>query len=240
MEYAMTTITEAQQPKARLNRHGARLFVGIILFTSVQALVLFAAAGTVRWPAAWTYFGIYVACYTVGLAWVARVNPAVINERGRPADNTEEFDQRFHRVMPLLILGGLVVGGLDHRFGWSTMPAVLQIAGLVLLLPALFLAVWVLATNAYAARVVRLQEGHRVISTGPYRFVRHPMYSGTLLSWIAAALALGSWWMFIPTALGITLFVWRTYREDQTLQEKLPGYREYTQQTRYRLIPGVW
>jgi len=142
--------------------------------------------------------------------------------------------------MPLLIFGGLLVGGLDHRFGWSAMPLALQIVGLALLIPALFLAVWVLATNAYAARVVRLQDGQQVVTTGPYRYVRHPMYSGTLLSLIAVALSLGSWWMLLPAVAGIVLFVGRTRREDLTLQEKLPGYRDYAQQTRYRLIPGLW
>jgi protein-S-isoprenylcysteine O-methyltransferase Ste14 len=236
----MTPIVQAQPENIRINRNGARLFAGIFLFSALQAAILFAAAGTIRWPAAWAYFGLYAICYTVGLAWVASVNPAVINERGRRSDNTEAFDRRFHRVMPLLIFGGLIVGGLDHRFGWSAMPAALNVVGLLLLIPALFLAVWVLATNAYASRVVRLQEGHRVITTGPYRFIRHPMYSGTLLAWVAVALALGSWWMFIPAALGIVLFIWRTAREDVTLQEKLPGYREYARQTRYRLIPGIW
>ena len=236
----MSTITEDSITKPRLNRNGLRLFIAIALFQAAQAAVLFLAAGTWRWPAAWAYFGVYLLCYSVGLAWVASVNPAVINERGRKSENTELFDQRFHRLMPLLLFGGLVVGGLDHRFGWSAMPPALQIVGLLLLVPALWLAVWVLATNAYASRVVRLQEEHQVVTTGPYRFVRHPMYSGTLISWVASALALGSWWMFVPAALGIALFIWRTAREDATLQEKLPGYREYAQQTHYRLIPGVW
>lgn len=236
----MTDSIEPTQGKPQLNRNGARLFAGIILFTIVQATIVFTAAGTLHWPAAWAYFGLYVLCYSIGLAWVARVNPMVINERGRPSENTEGFDQRFHKVMPLLILGGLILGGLDHRFGWSDVPAALQVAGLLLLLPGLFLAVWVLATNAYASRVVRLQDGHRVVTGGPYRLVRHPMYSGTLLAWIAATLALGSWWMIVPSGLGIVLFIWRTYREDETLQEKLPGYRDYARQTRYRLIPGVW
>ena len=237
----MSSVTQTTQPfKPRLNRNGARLFIAIALFTAFQAAVVFLAAGTIRWPAAWAYFGVYIACYLIGLTWVAAVNPAVINERGRRSTNTEEFDQRFHRMMPLLIFTGLIIGGLDHRFGWSTMPAALQVAGLLLLIPALFLAVWVLATNAYASRVVRLQEGHQVVTTGPYRFVRHPMYTGTLLALIASALALGSWWMLIPAAAGIALFVWRTRWEDATLQEKLPGYREYAQQTRYRLLPGIW
>lgn len=236
----MTPITQTNPTKPRLNRNGARLFAGILFFVTIQATILFAAAGTFRWPAAWAYFGLYSVCYGIGLAWVAAVNPAVINERGRRGDNTEAFDRRFHRVMPLLILGGLVIGGLDFRFGWSAMPGALQLVGLVLLVPALFLAVWVLATNAYASRVVRLQEGHEVVTEGPYRYVRHPMYSGTLLAWIAAALALGSWWMVVPAALGIVLFVWRTAREDATLMEKLPGYAEFARQTPHRLIPGIW
>ena len=132
------------------------------------------------------------------------------------------------------------VGGRLCRFGWSAGPAALRVAGLALVAVALGLAVWVLAASAYAARVVRLQEGQRVISDGPYRLVRHPMYSGTVLAWVGSALALGSWWMLIPAAAGITLFVWRTRHEDATLQEKLPGYAEYARQTRYRLLPKVW
>lgn len=236
----MTPTTQPPIAKVQINRDGLRLFAGIIFFIAIQASVLFIAAGTARWPAAWAYFGLYAVCYVIGLAWVASVNPAVINERGRKSTNTEDFDRRFHRMMPVLLLGALLVGGLDHRFGWSAVPGVLQIIGLILLIPALALACWVLATNAYASRVVRLQDGHQVVTTGPYRFVRHPMYSGTLLSWIAAALALGSWWMLIPAALGIVLFVWRTAQEDATLMEKLPGYRDFARQTRYRLIPGVW
>jgi protein-S-isoprenylcysteine O-methyltransferase Ste14 len=236
----MTQLTETQAAAGRIDRNGARLFLGVLFFAAAQAAVTFAAAGTIRWTAAWAYFGLYALCFTLGLTWVAAVNPAVINERGRRSTNTERFDQRFHRVMPLIIFGGLIIGGLDHRFGWSTMPALLQVVGLILLVVSLAIASWVLATNAYAARVVRLQEGQRVVTTGPYRFVRHPMYSGTLLAWVAAALSLGSWWMFVPAALGIALFVWRTYWEDATLQEKLPGYREYARQTRYRLLPGVW
>jgi protein-S-isoprenylcysteine O-methyltransferase Ste14 len=236
----MIPTTQTPNPKDQISRDGARLFAGIIIFITIQAAILFIAAGTIRWPAAWGYFGLHVLCYSVGLAWVASVNPAVINERGRRSTNTEEFDQRFHRIMPLLIFSGLIIGGLDHRFGWSTMPILLQAAGFLLLVPALFLAVWVLATNAYASRVVHLQDGHQVVTTGPYRIVRHPMYTGTLLAFIGSALALGSWWMFAPAVMGIGLFIWRTRWEDKTLMEKLPGYREFAKLTRYRLIPGVW
>ena len=234
------TQPETTPAKPGLNRDGMRLFGGIVMFSLLQLAVLFVAAGTIRWPAAWAYFGIYFLCYSLGLAWVASVNPAVINARGRRSNDVEAFDRRFHRIMPLLVFGGLVVGGLDHRFGWSMMPLLLQISGLVLLVPALLLSVWVLLTNAYAARVVRIQEGHQVVTTGPYRYVRHPMYSGTLLAWIAGALSLGSWWMLIVSFMGILLFVWRTGMEDDTLLEKLGGYAAYAETTRYRLVPGIW
>ena len=236
----METSTSISAPPVQLNRNGARLFLGIAIYTIAQAAVLFLSAGTWRWPAAWVYLGVYVVCYAVGLTWVAMVNPAVINERGRGADNMEASDRRFHRLMPLLIFGGLSLGGLDFRFGWSVMPLALHVVGLALVVIALGLAVWVLAANAYAARVVRLQDGQRVISDGPYRLVRHPMYSGTVLAWVGSALALGSWWMLVPAAAGIALFVWRTRHEDATLQEKLPGYAEYAKRTRFRLLPGVW
>ena len=234
------TQPETTPAKPGLNRDGMRLFGGIVMFSLLQLAVLFVAAGTVRWPAAWAYFGIYFLCYSLGLAWVASVNPAVINARGRRSNDVEAFDRRFHRIMPLLVFGGLVVGGLDHRFGWSMMPLLLQISGLMLLVPALLLSVWVLLTNAYAARVVRIQEGHQVVTTGPYRYVRHPMYSGTLLAWVAGALSLGSWWMLIVSFMGILLFVWRTGIEDDTLLEKLGGYAAYAETTRYRLVPGIW
>lgn len=236
----MTPIDTTQSLKPRIDRNGVRLFAGMTFFIAAQAAVLFIVAGTMRWPAAWAYLGLTILCYAVGLAWVASVNPAVINERGRRSSNTEDFDRRFHRIMPLIVFGAPAIGGLDHRFGWSAVPVALQVAGLVLMIPALATAVWVLATNAFAARVVRMQEGHQVVTTGPYRFVRHPMYSGTLLVLFASALALGSWWMLIPAALGTVLFVWRTAQEDATLIEKLPGYREYARQTLYRLIPGIW
>ena len=236
----MESPTPLTTQRARLNRNGARLFFGMSLYVVAQATVLFAAAGTWRWPAAWAYLAVYLVCLIAGLAWVTSVNPAVLNERGRRDNKTEAFDRRFHRLMPVLLFGGLLTGGLDYRFGGTTMPLALHVAGLALVAVALGLAVWVLATNAFAARVVRIQEQQRVISGGPYRYVRHPMYSGTVLAWVGTALALGSWWMLLPAAAGIALFVWRTRHEDATLQEKLPGYVEYAQQTRYRLLPKVW
>lgn len=236
----MSQAIESEPTRTRLNRNGLRMFAGISVYIAVQGAVLFLAAGTLRWINAWAYIGVYLSSMLAGMAWVASVNPAVINERGRRSTNTEPFDRRFHRLMPLIIFSGLIVAGLDFRFGWSAVPPLLQLLGFAGLAVALLTASWVLASNPFASRVVRLQDEQRVISGGPYRFVRHPMYSGTLLAWLAAPLALDSWWMFIPSALGIALFVWRTRREDDTLLAQLSGYAVYAQRVRYRLLPGVW
>lgn len=234
------TTSLRNETTVRLDHNGYRLFAGMLLYMGLQAAVLFVAAGTVRWPAAWAYLGVYALCAGAGMAWVARVNPAVVNERGKRPENMADFDRRFQRIVPLIIFGSLAIGGLDRRFAWSDVPIALQVAGCALLALAVLLAAWVLATNAFAARVVRLQEAQSVVTAGPYRFVRHPMYAGTLLAWVAAALTLDSWWMLVPAALGIALFVWRTAREDTFLQDRLPGYPDYAKRTRYRLLPGIW
>ena len=112
--------------------------------------------------------------------------------------------------------------------------------GTVALGYALFM--WAMVSNAYFSEVVRIQEdrGHQVATDGPYRFVRHPGYAGAILSFLGSPLLLGSWWAFIPTALGVGGYILRTALEDKTLQLELGGYREYTERVRYRLIPGVW
>jgi protein-S-isoprenylcysteine O-methyltransferase Ste14 len=110
------------------------------------------------------------------------------------------------------------------------------------MLPGMLVPYWVMAVNAYAATTVRVEteRGQHVITTGPYHYVRHPLYSATALAYVFAPLAFGSWWMAIPSALLIALFIWRTANEDRTLLAELPGYTEYAQQTRYRLLPGIW
>jgi len=128
------------------------------------------------------------------------------------------------------------------RFEWSAMPLTLHVIGAVLSIPAMIMPLWALSANAYLSTMVRIQDdrGHRVVTTGPYRYVRHPMYVGTIFFGLSIPLFLGSWWTFIPCCLIVGIFIIRTALEDQTLREELPGYAEYAQRVRYRLLPGVW
>jgi protein-S-isoprenylcysteine O-methyltransferase Ste14 len=185
---------------------------------------------------------VFALSILTGGLYVARKNPAIINERGRASDKTKPFDKWFGRLSIPLALGAFVVAGLDARFGWSAVPLWLQIAAFAGMLPSFVMPYWVMLVNAYAATTVRVEteRGQHVISDGPYRFVRHPMYSGVVLGYLLMPLALGSWWAAGPSWLLIILFVWRTAREDATLLAELPGYADYAQRTRYRLLPGVW
>ena len=231
-----------QQPQQQLDDNGRRRFVQVFGIVVVYAVCLFVAAGTLRWWNAWAYLGLFVFAILTGGLYVARQNPAIINERGRPSENTKPFDKLFGRLTIPLILGAFVVAGLDYRFGWSAMPLWLQIAGFILLLPVNYMPFWVMLVNAYAATTVRVEteRGQHVISDGPYRFVRHPMYGMVIVGYALAPLIFGSWWVAVPIGLIIGLFIWRTAREDATLLAELPGYADYAQKTRYRLLPGIW
>jgi len=232
----------AQPPRQQLNEDGRRRFVQIFGMLVIYALCLFVAAGTLRWWNGWAYLGLFVLSILTGGLYVARKNPAIVNERGRPSEKTKPFDKLFGRLTIPLVLGAFVVAGLDYRFGWSAVPLWLQIGAFVALAPTQYITYWVMLVNAYAATTVRVEteRGQHVISDGPYRFVRHPMYSGVVVGYLLLPLALGSWWMTVPVVLLISLFIWRTANEDRTLLAELPGYADYAQRTRYRLLPGVW
>jgi protein-S-isoprenylcysteine O-methyltransferase Ste14 len=232
----------AQRPRQRLNKDGHRRFVQVFGMLVIYALSLFVSAGDLRYWNAWAYLGLFAFSILTGGLYVARKNPATINERGRRSEKTKPFDKLFGRLTIPLVLGAFIVAGLDRRFGWSAVPLWLQIAAFVAMLPSFFMPYWVMLTNAYAATTVRVEteRGQHVISDGPYRYVRHPMYSGILLGYGLLPLALGSSWAALPCFLLVGLFVWRTAREDATLLAELPGYSDYAQKTRYRLLPGVW
>jgi protein-S-isoprenylcysteine O-methyltransferase Ste14 len=128
------------------------------------------------------------------------------------------------------------------RLGWSTMPIAVQIVGYIAFVLSMAVTFWAMATNPFLSTIVRIQDdrGQYVVTTGPYRYVRHPMYAMMFLMWPGTALLLGSWWALLPAVVIVIIFVIRTALEDRTLQAELPGYVDYTQHTRYRLVPGVW
>jgi protein-S-isoprenylcysteine O-methyltransferase Ste14 len=216
-----------------------RVVIGLALILAI----LFIPAGTLRWPQAWIFLLLYFSAVAWFYLYTKKKDPGLLKERMSPPKNVKAWDRRIVRIYSLLLALMTVLAGLDAvRFRWSRLSLGWNILGFGGLGLAMQLAFWATRENTFASQVVRIQDdrGHRVCSTGPYAHVRHPMYVGVILSIISFPLALGSLFAFIPAGLIVGLFVLRTSLEDKTLQEQLPGYKEYAQKVRSRLIPGVW
>jgi protein-S-isoprenylcysteine O-methyltransferase Ste14 len=217
--------------------------VQIVLFTAVWGVLLFASAGRPDYIRGWICLGLFVFFAAASAILVLRYNPEVAAARSKLHSDAKGFDKVFAVVYTLLQLALPVVAGLDAvRYGWSSMSFEAVYPGALLYLLAAAPVTWAMVSNPFLETMVRIQEerGHRVVTTGPYRYVRHPMYVGIILQMVATPLVLGSWWSFVPAAVIAILFVWRTAKEDGTLRNELSGYEEYAQQTRYRLLPGIW
>lgn len=207
------------------------------------AVLLFTPAGRLDWIQAWAFilaFGGFLTFY--GL-WVVRNDPGQINERSHTGKNTKSWDKVILAVYTVLLLSMLILAGLDAgRFRWALAPLALQILGWLGGAFAGFVIFRTAAVNTYLSRTVRIQDdrGQKVIDSGPYAWVRHPMYLGVIVLMISIPLLLGSLWALIPGGLIGALFVLRTALEDRTLLKELSGYPEYTGRVRYRLLPGIW
>ncbi len=211
---------------------------------AVFGVVLFVAAGRLDWNRAWLYLAVVLVAETLSEAVVLVLNPEVLNRRGSMMrSGTKAFDRVFMVLWTPMAFLTAAVAGLDTgRFGWSSLPSEAVYLGVALTALGYVIGTWAMAVNAYFEPTVRIQRerGHTVVASGPYRVVRHPGYAGAMLGGLAAPLILGSAWMFVPSAGVALLFVARTALEDKTLQEELPGYVDYTQNSPYRLLPGVW
>jgi protein-S-isoprenylcysteine O-methyltransferase Ste14 len=209
-------------------------------------LILFVSAGTIEWVWGWLLLivlGIFLAAHPIILI---PINPALLVERekGLRDKGVKTWDRWIAAlaggVFPMV---SWIVAGLDFRFGWTeSLPLAIHLGGLLGMALGFALFLWAMACNAFFAEGVRIQteRGHTVATGGPYRYVRHPGYSGAMLAMVSSPLLLGSPWALIPAIISAALYVVRTSLEDKLLRAELPGYEEYAQQTRYRLVPGVW
>ena len=237
-----TIPTQSSDTKPSLERSGIRRIVQVLVSVLLICVLLFLSAGRLDWLWAWLFLAGWLLLMLMS-AFVMRKSPGLINERGRRAENIKGWDKVLMGIYSLVLFTVPVVAGLDAvRFEWSAMPLALHVIGGVLLVPAMIMPLWAMSANAYLSTMVRIQDdrGHQVVTTGPYRYVRHPMYVGTVFFGLCIPLFLGSWWTFIPCGLIVVIFIVRTALEDKTLQEELPGYAEYAERVRYRLLPGIW
>jgi protein-S-isoprenylcysteine O-methyltransferase Ste14 len=230
-------------PKLSLERSGIRRLVQVFASVLIIGALLFLSAGRPNWPEAWILSCLYLAYLLALMVWGLGRDPDLMNERGKRADNVKGWDKVLMAIYVPILFIMPVIAGLDAgRFGWSEMPLAWQVIGLVGLIPAMAMPWWAISVNTYLSTVVRIQDDrdHQVVTTGPYQYVRHPTYVGTILFGLCTPLLLGSWWALIPGGLIAILFVIRTALEDRTLRDELPGYAGYAERVRYRLLPGVW
>ncbi|RWF30849.1 MAG: isoprenylcysteine carboxylmethyltransferase family protein [Mesorhizobium sp.] len=222
----------------------ARLILQTFVWFGVMGAVLFLSAGTLNWPGAWVYLVVMIGLsLTLGMS-LARRDPGLMNERlGPPIQKNQPLvDKVLLSTLLVAIFAWLALMGLDFRFGWSAVPLWVLVIGGVILLVGLWICYLTMLENSFAAPVVKIQDerGQHVITTGPYSYVRHPMYAGAILYFAGTALLLGSWWGLASVLFFIVLLAIRTFIEEQALRTGLRGYDDYAANVRYRLIPLVW
>jgi protein-S-isoprenylcysteine O-methyltransferase Ste14 len=222
----------------------AKLLLQNLIWIVGMGALLFVPAGTLHWPAAWVYLGtVAVLGLSCGL-WLAKTDPALLVERMHPMMQKDQpaADKKFMLVFGFVAMLWFVAIGLDKRLHASNIAVPAQALGLAMLLVSTGFVMWVMRENSFASPVVKLQteRGHRVVSSGPYAFVRHPMYSGSVLFFVGAPLLLGSWWGVAMSPLFAVLFAIRAKIEERALIAGLPGYADYTARVRFRLLPGLW
>lgn len=229
---------------AKVKTGAIRWLVRETLGNLILLAMLFGIVGYWDWWNGWAMSATYLLWTAGSIIFILPVNPQMLAERSRPQPGSKKWDMFMVGTMGIFVLITYVIACLDVRFGWAQpFPLWVQVAGVVV---AVFgydiLLIWSMAANAFFTAIVRIQTDrqHTVVSSGPYRFVRHPGYVAALLFYLATPFLLGSTWSVLPALLTAIVLVIRTALEDKTLQAELPGYREYAGRVRFRLLPGVW
>lgn len=212
--------------------------VGLGLF----AVVLFGAAGSVDYWQAWVFLAVFTAASVAAALVLGRRDPAVLQRRmrGGPLAETRGVQRLLVGLLIAVVLATLLIGALDHRFGWSSVPLPVTLGGDVLVAAALAVSILVVIQNAHASATIGVDADQQVISDGLYGWVRHPMYTSAVVLMTGIALALGSWWALAALPATVAILVLRLRDEERLLRAELPGYADYQQRVRYRLVPYLW
>jgi len=219
-----------------------RAGLSLVALALVMALLVFASAGTLHYWQAWLYLAVFFAAATFVTRDLMRRDPALLERRmhGGPTAEKEPAQRIIMVFASLGFISLLVVPGLDHRFGWSSVPLLVVAAGDVLTAVGFLLVSRVYRENPFLFATIEVAKDQRVITTGPYAVVRHPMYAFSSVYLFGTPLALGSWWGLLGLALMLPFLIWRLLDEEDLLARRLTGYREYQQRVRHRLVPGIW
>ena len=219
-----------------------RSYIRLIVYILLVAAILFISAGRLDWIIAWVFLGIYILIILISLIFV---DPELIEERSHIGLGAKKWDLVLASLTVVFLFPlTFLIAGLDAgRFHWSPpFPVWVQLLALVIYVMGSAITSWAMVVNKFFSTVVRIQteRGHYVVTSGPYRYVRHPGYTGAIIVSISIPLILGSLWAYIPALIGDCILVIRTVLEDNTLKKELEGYDEYATRVRHRLLPGIW
>jgi protein-S-isoprenylcysteine O-methyltransferase Ste14 len=219
-----------------------KAFGGLLILFVVMAVLLFLPAGTFRYWQAWAYLAVFFGAGFLTTLYLAKHDPALLKRRlsGGPWAEKERAQKIIMAFTSIGFIALIVVPAFDFRFGWSAVLLPLVTAGDALVAVGFFVIFLVYKENTFTSATIEIAKDQKVISTGPYALVRHPMYAGGLLYLLGTPLALGSWWGLVPLAATLPFLIWRLFEEEAFLAKNLPGYSEYRNKVRYRLVPGVW
>jgi protein-S-isoprenylcysteine O-methyltransferase Ste14 len=239
MHFSLTAEDGASTAKSGARRWLRREIFGCVLV----AALLFLAAGRVDWMMGWALVALYGVWVAANAVLLMPSSPALLAERVTHRFSEKQWDNIILGLYGVMTLVKLIVAGLDFRSGWTLpLPLIVQLSALVIAALGYALVTWAMLANAFFALANRIQteRGHTAATGGPYRYVRHPGYAGSILFELATPILLGSFWALIPGGLSALLMIVRTVLEDRSLQTELAGYPDYARRVRYRLLPGVW
>ena len=219
-----------------------KALAGLLLLFLAMAALLFIPAGARAWWQAWTFLSVYFTASLALTLYLVKEDPALLQRRmrGGPTAEKEPVQRIIMSIASLGFVGLLVVPALDHRFGWSRMPPYVALAGDVLVGAGWLAIFFVFRENSFTSAIIELAPDQKVVSSGPYAMVRHPMYSGALVMLLGIPIALGSWWGVLIVAAFLPALIWRLVEEERFLAKNLAGYAAYQSRVKYRLLPWAW
>jgi len=217
-------------------------FVGLIQLVLILAVLLFLPTWSLSYWQAWVFLLVFTVSVFLITLYFLRKDPDLIRSRLKagPVAEQQKSQKVIQVLASLFFILPFITSSLDHRFGWSKIPAWIVLLGNILVALGLYIVFLVFRENTFTSATIEVQEEQKVIATGPYALIRHPMYAGAFIMLLGVPLALGSWWAFIFVFLLFVAIVWRLLEEEKFLSKNLPGYIGYRQKVRYRLIPYIW
>ena len=225
-----------------MNILNIKAFAGLSFVLVVTAVLLFAPAGTLHYWQAWTFLVIYFISSLALTLYLMKHDRKLLARRinGGPTAEKEPVQKLIMLVVSTGFIALIVIPALDHRFAWSHMPPAVALVGDLLVLLGWLAIFFVFKANSFASATIELTPGQKIISTGPYALVRHPMYAGGLLMLVGMPIALGSWWGLLVIAAMMPALIWRLFEEEKFLARNLAGYVAYQRTVPYRMVPLVW